>query len=151
MQTLEKHQIQLLKDSATMDKMYALNLNYFKELSMYILAGKKKLQEVREGELKELTLKAQMSNLPEDDCRHSFTQVLADVHLLLFQKSCFCLSDIAFNLLKGISVQTKDAGTDIINITSLMLKTLLSEGCTVFWLANISLRVWIHGATLSQY
>lgn len=65
-QTLEKHQIQLLKDSATMDKMYALNLNYFKELSMYILAGKKKLQEVREGELKELTLKAQMSNLPED-------------------------------------------------------------------------------------
>lgn len=65
-QTLEKHQIQLLKDSVTMDKMYALNLNYFKELSMYILAGKKKLQEVREGELKELTLKAQMSNLPED-------------------------------------------------------------------------------------
>ena len=65
-QTLEKHQIQLLKDSATMDKMYALNLNYFKELSMYILAGKKKLQEVREGELKELTLKAQMSTLPED-------------------------------------------------------------------------------------
>lgn len=65
-QTLEKHQIQLLKDSATMDKMYALNLNYFKELSMYILAGKKKLQEMREGELKELTLKAQMSNLPED-------------------------------------------------------------------------------------
>lgn len=65
-QTLEKHQIQLLKDSATMDKMYALNLNYFKELSMYILAGKKKLQEVREDELKELTLKAQMSNLPED-------------------------------------------------------------------------------------
>lgn len=65
-QTLERHQIQLLKDSATMDKMYALNLNYFKELSMYILAGKKKLQEVREGELKELTLKAQISNLPED-------------------------------------------------------------------------------------
>ena len=65
-QTLEKHQIQLLKDSATMDKMYALNLTYFKELSMYILAGKKKLQEIREGELKELTLKAQMSNLPEE-------------------------------------------------------------------------------------
>lgn len=64
--TLETHQIQLLKDSATMDKMYALNLNYFKELSMYILAGKKKLQEVREGELKELMAKAQLSNLPED-------------------------------------------------------------------------------------
>lgn len=63
---LEKHQIQLLKDSATMDKMYALNLTYFKELSMYILAGKKKLQEIREGELKELMAKAQLSNLPED-------------------------------------------------------------------------------------
>ena len=74
-QTLEKHQIQLLKDSATMDKMYALNLNYFKELSMYILAGKKKLQEVREGELKELTLKAQMSNLPEDAQGNAYTMV----------------------------------------------------------------------------
>lgn len=63
---LEKHQIQLLKDSATMDKMYALNLTYFKELSMYILAGKKKQQEIREGELKELMAKAQLSNLPED-------------------------------------------------------------------------------------
>ena len=65
-ETLEKHQIQLLKDAATMDKMYELNLNYFKELSMYILAGKKKLEEIRSTELPQLMHKAQMTNLPED-------------------------------------------------------------------------------------
>ncbi|MBS6867583.1 MAG: toxic anion resistance protein [Firmicutes bacterium] len=63
---LEKHQIQLMKDAAIMDKMYALNLNYFKELSMYILAGKKKLEEIRATELPQLMNKAQISGLPED-------------------------------------------------------------------------------------
>ena len=63
---LEKHQVQLMKDTALLDKMYELNLTYFKELSMYILAGKKKLQEVRSGQLMELTAKAQASGLPED-------------------------------------------------------------------------------------
>jgi len=62
---LEKHQIQLMKDAAIMDKMYALNLNYFKELSMYILAGKKKLEEIRATELSQLMSKAQISGLPE--------------------------------------------------------------------------------------
>lgn len=65
-ETLEKHQIQLMKDAAIMDKMYALNLNYFKELSMYILAGKKKLEEIRSTELPPLMAKAQASGLPED-------------------------------------------------------------------------------------
>ena len=63
---LEGHQVQLLKDVAVLDKMYELNLTYFKELSMYILAGKKKLQEVRNTQLKELMEKAQASGLPED-------------------------------------------------------------------------------------
>lgn len=63
---LENHQIQLMKDIAILDKMYELNLTYFKELSMYILAGKKKLEEVREGKLKDLVLKAETSGLPED-------------------------------------------------------------------------------------
>ena len=63
---LEKHQVQLMKDTALLDKMYDLNLTYFKELSMYILAGKKKLQEVRSGELSSLTAKAQATGLPED-------------------------------------------------------------------------------------
>lgn len=63
---LEKHQVQLMKDTALLDKMYELNLTYFKELSMYILAGKKKLAEVRGTQLAELTAKAQASGLPED-------------------------------------------------------------------------------------
>ena len=48
---LEKHQVTLLKDVELLDRMYELNLNYYKELSMYILAGKKKLKEVRENDL----------------------------------------------------------------------------------------------------
>lgn len=63
---LEKHQIRLLKDSAMLDKMYEQNLNYFKELTMYILAGKKKLEETRSQKLAELQSKAVMSGLPED-------------------------------------------------------------------------------------
>lgn len=63
---LEAHQITLLKDVAMLDKMYELNLTYFKELSMYILAGKKKLKEAQEVELPGLVAKAEQSNLPED-------------------------------------------------------------------------------------
>ncbi len=63
---LEGHQVQLLKDIAMLDKMYDLNLTYFKELSMYILAGKQKLQEARTKELQQLIQKAQISGLPED-------------------------------------------------------------------------------------
>lgn len=65
-EVLEGHQVQLMKDVAVLDKMYGLNLSYFKELSMYILAGKKKLQEVRDTELAELIKKAQVSGFPED-------------------------------------------------------------------------------------
>lgn len=63
---LESHQIQLMKDVALLDKMYELNKNYFKELSMYIIAGKKKLNEVETKEIPELKMKAQESGLPED-------------------------------------------------------------------------------------
>ena len=63
---LEGHQVQLLKDAAMLDKMYETNLTYFKELSMYILAGKKKLYEVENKELPDLTAKAEKSGLPED-------------------------------------------------------------------------------------
>ena len=63
---LEGHQVQLLKDVAILDKMYELNLTYFKELSMYILAGKKRLKDVRENDLQQLLVKAQQSGLPED-------------------------------------------------------------------------------------
>ncbi|MGI5959370.1 MAG: toxic anion resistance protein [Massiliimalia sp.] len=65
-QSLENHQIQLMKDVALLDKMYQVNLQNFKELSMYILAGKKKLKETRETILPEYIEKAQKSGLPED-------------------------------------------------------------------------------------
>lgn len=63
---LESHQIQLLKDIAMLDKMYELNKVYFKELSMYIIAGRKKLRQVEETELVDLTAHAKQSGLPED-------------------------------------------------------------------------------------
>mgnify|MGYP000854054677 FL=1 len=65
-ETLEKHQIQLLKDIAMLDKMYEINNVYFKELSMYILAGKKKLQKLEQEELPKLQAKAKASGLPQD-------------------------------------------------------------------------------------
>lgn len=65
-EALEQHQVQLLKDVAVLDKMYDLNLTYFKELSMYIMAGKKKLQETKDVELAALVEKARVSGLPED-------------------------------------------------------------------------------------
>ena len=65
-QVLEGHQVQLLKDVATLDKMYDLNLQYFKELSMYIAAGKKRLAEVRANELKELQEKAAQTGDAQD-------------------------------------------------------------------------------------
>ncbi len=64
--SLQEHQMRLMKDSAVLDKMYAQNLNYYKELTMYILAGKQKIQEVRQGKLKDLEAKAAVSGLPED-------------------------------------------------------------------------------------
>ena len=65
-QVLETHQITLLKDVAMLDKLYELNKSYFKELTMYIEAGKKKLASIQDTELKDLREKAQASGLPED-------------------------------------------------------------------------------------
>lgn len=86
---LEKHQIQLLKDVATLDRMYALNLSYFKELTMYIAAGKKKLEEVRQRELKELEEKAAKTQNQQDAqaakdlaaCCNRFEKKLYDLEL----------------------------------------------------------------------
>ena len=63
---LEDHQVTLMKDITMLDKMYELNLVYFKELTMYILAGKKKLEQVRNTDLKAAQEKAQRTQLPED-------------------------------------------------------------------------------------
>ena len=63
---LQQHQVRLLKDSAVLDKMYEQNLAYFKELTMYILAGKQKLEQVQNGKLRELQETAQRTGLAED-------------------------------------------------------------------------------------
>lgn len=63
---LEGHQVTLMKDAATLDKLYDLNLTYFKELTMYLLAGRQRLAAVREGDLAQLTAKAQASASTED-------------------------------------------------------------------------------------
>ena len=96
-QALEKHQVTLMKDIALLDKMYDANLSYFKELSMYIIAGKKKLEEVRNGELAEAKAKAQASNLPED------AQAAKDIEAMCdrFEKK---LHDL--ELTRMISIQT---------------------------------------------
>lgn len=94
---LEDHQVQLMKDVAVLDKMYELNLSYFKELSMYILAGKKRLEEVRATELAAAIEKAQRSNLPEDAQAAKDLQELCD----RFEKKIHDLE-----LTRMISIQT---------------------------------------------
>ena len=64
--TLEGYQVQLMKDAALLDKMYQQNLEYYKELNLYIAAGKKKIEDVRTKELPEMIKKAEASGLPED-------------------------------------------------------------------------------------
>ena len=68
---LEQHQVTLLKDVAMFDQMYELNLKYYKELTMYILAGKKRLAAVRSGELEELRKQAEASGAQEDAQRYN--------------------------------------------------------------------------------
>ncbi|MGO5049437.1 toxic anion resistance protein [Dysosmobacter sp. Sow4_B12] len=68
---LEQHQVTLLKDVAMFDQMYELNLKYYKELTMYILAGKKRLQDVRDNELPALKAKAEQSGAQEDAQRYN--------------------------------------------------------------------------------
>ena len=94
---LQGHQMTLMKDAATLDKMYELNLAYFKELTMYILAGKKKLAEVREVELKELVDKAKATGRAED------AQAAQDLDAMCtrFEKK---LSDL--DLTRTIAMQT---------------------------------------------
>ena len=86
---LQDHETRLMKDAATLDKMYDMNLTYYKELSMYIIAGKKKLEEAENKILPELRAKAQMSGLAEDaqaakdyeDMCDRFSKKLTDLEL----------------------------------------------------------------------
>lgn len=114
---LERHQIQLLKDIDVLDRMYEINLNYFKELSMYIIAGKKKLQQVRTQELAGLQLKAQKSGLPED------AQAARDLADLCdrFEKKLYDLE-----LTRTVSIQTAPQIRMVQNSDTLMAEKIQS-------------------------
>lgn len=116
-EVLEGHQVQLMKDVAMLDKMYGLNLSYFKELSMYILAGKKRLEEVRKTELADLVEKAQRSNLPED------AQAAKDLESLCerFEKKIHDLE-----LTRMISIQTAPQIRMVQSSDTLMIEKIQS-------------------------
>ena len=114
---LDDHQMQLLKDVAILDKMYQMNLAYFKELSMYILAGKKKLEEVRGTQLPTLIAKAQTSGLPED------AQAAKDLEELCnrFEKKVHDL-----DLTRMISIQTAPQIRLVQNSDTMMVEKIQS-------------------------
>lgn len=114
---LENHQIQLMKDIDVLDRMYEINLNYFKELSMYILAGKKKLQQVRQTELVELQQKAARSSLPQD------AQAARDLADLCerFEKKLYDLE-----LTRTVSIQTAPQIRMVQNSDTLMAEKIQS-------------------------
>ena len=116
---LQDHQVQLLKDIAMLDKMYEMNLVYFKELSMYIIAGKKKLAKVRAEELPKLVEKAKASNLPED------AQAARDLEDLCnrFEKKLYDLE-----LTRNISVQMSPQ-IRLIQSNDTMMACLLYTSC----------------------
>lgn len=95
--TLEKHQVQLMKDSAMLDQMYEMNKDYFKQLTMYIIAGKRKLEEAKNTELPQLQAKAQASGLQEDlTAANDYASLIAR-----FEKKVYDLE-----LTRTISLQT---------------------------------------------
>lgn len=114
---LENHQVTLMKDIALLDKMYAVNLTYFKELSMYILAGKKKLEKVRNGELAAAVAKANASNLPEDAQAAKDLQSMCD----RFEKKIHDLE-----LTRMISIQTAPQIRMVQNNDTLMAEKIQS-------------------------
>ena len=114
---LEDHQVLLLKDIALLDKMYEQNLVYFKELSMYILAGKKKLAQVRSTELPQLVQKARTSGLPEDAQAAKDLEGLCD----RFEKKIHDLE-----LTRMISIQTAPQIRLVQNSDTMMVEKIQS-------------------------
>ena len=112
---LQQHQVRLMKDSAVLDKMYAQNLAYFKELTMYILAGKQKLQQVRQEKLQELEHRARVSGLAEDA---QAARDLAD-KLERFEKKIYDLE-----LTRTISIQTAPQIRMIQNNNNIMVEKI---------------------------
>jgi Uncharacterized protein involved in tellurite resistance len=114
---LEQHQITLLKDIAMLDKMYEMNLAYFKELTMYIIAGKKKLAQERETTLVKLQNRARESGLPEDAQAANDFAAMCD----RFEKKLFDLE-----LTRVISIQMSPQIRLVQNNDSMMTEKIQS-------------------------
>lgn len=138
--TLEGHQRQLLKDIAVLDQMYQQNLSYFKELTMYIMAGKKKLELVRSTELKEKKEKAQRSGLAED------AQAAKDLEDLCirFEKKLYDLE-----LTRMVSIQTAPQIRMIQNNDSVMAEKIQSTlvNTIPLWKNQMVIALGIHHST----
>lgn len=138
--TLEGHQIQLLKDVAMLDKMYELNKTYFKELSMYILAGKQKLEQVKNVELPAMIEKSQRSGLPED------AQAVNDMNGLInrFEKKIYDLE-----LTRTISIQMAPQIRLVQNNDTLMAEKIQSTlvNTIPLWKSQMALALGVNHAT----
>ena len=136
---LEKHQIILLKDAAMLDKMYDINQSYFKELTMYILAGKKKLEECQTVTLPELQEKARQSGLPED------AQAANDYANMVnrFEKKLYDLE-----LTRMISIQMAPQIRLIQNNDSLMVEKIQTSivNTIPLWKSQMVLALGMHHA-----
>lgn len=138
--TLEGHQRQLLKDIAVLDQMYQQNLAYFKELTMYIMAGKKKLELVRSSELQEKKSRAQRSGLAED------AQAAKDLEDLCvrFEKKLYDLE-----LTRMVSIQTAPQIRMIQNNDSVMAEKIQSTlvNTIPLWKNQMVIALGIHHST----
>ena len=137
---LDGHQRQLLKDIAILDQMYAQNLNYFKELTMYILAGKKKLELVRSTELRDLQNKAQMTGRAED------AQAAKDLEDLCnrFEKKLYDLE-----LTRMVSIQTAPQIRMLQNSDSVMAEKIQSTlvNTIPLWKNQMIIALGVHHST----
>ncbi len=134
---LEKHQVTLLKDAAMLDKMYEMNQSYFKELTMYILAGKEKLRECQEVVFPELKKKAEESGKPED------AQAVNDYINMLsrFEKKLYDLE-----LTRTISIQMAPQIRLIQNNDSLMVEKIQTSlvNTIPLWKSQMVLALGMH-------
>ena len=143
---LEQHQVVLLKDIAMFDQMYELNLKYYKELTMYIIAGKKRLEEIRSGELEELRKKAEASGLAEDAQKYNDMVQMCD----RFEKK---LHDI--ELTRMVSLQMGPQTRLLQNNDTLMVEKIQSSlvNTIPLWKSQMVLALGIehsHQATAAQ-
>ncbi len=134
---LESHQVQLMKDIAVMDQLYELNKVYFKELSMYIMAGKKKLEEVHRVELPTLIDKATKSGRPEDGQEVNDLQAMCD----RFEKKIHDLE-----LTRMISLQTAPQIRMLQNNDTLMTEKIQSTivNTIPLWKSQMVLALGVH-------